>query len=109
MLVNDKAVSWNRNAGYPDDFTGDLLFSTVFHGSDEGGTITKLKHQFENGAFHLIDSITGGRYDDGGTWEWLISKEGKPKLIIFRGNPFLFMKTNFWSCRNTIGNFMLSI
>jgi hypothetical protein len=86
FLLDKKKIEWDTLFGEPDEFTDDYVFSDIYRGHPNGGTITKFKYKLTDDKFQLVDSITGGMYSEGyGTWDWLISENGTPTVLIFRG------------------------
>lgn len=86
LLLNDDEIKWSKAFGAPNEFIGEYLFADVYRGGDLGGTITKNKFRLGNNRFEFVDSIPGGSYSEGaGTWDWLITHQGKPAGIIFHG------------------------
>jgi hypothetical protein len=94
ILLGKDKIGWKKSYGIPNEFIGSYLFSNVYRGDGNGGTITKMKFSITDGELQLVDSIMGGEYSEGaGTWEWLISDTGKPQTILFHGG-------DSWSVRN---------
>ncbi len=94
LLLGRNKITWNINYGNPDEFIGPYLFSNIYRGGENGGTITKMKFKIAESKLQLVDSIIGGEYSEGaGTWEWLISDTGKPQTIMFHGG-------DLWSVKN---------